>query len=100
MEKSYIINILGDLISGYLCSDINKEQIYLQLLGNFCPTDIVEQEDELLNDSYFAIYHMNEKFCEVTDDEFQYLKDCLNGKYRYSRAERDRILHQKNADIV
>lgn len=95
MEKNYLLSILGDLIGSYLCSNINKEQMYLLLIEKLSPTDIVEYEDELINDSYFAIYHLNEKFCEVTDGEFCYLKDCLNGKCKFSRAERDRIIKSK-----
>ncbi len=69
--------------------------MYLKLIELLSPADIAEYEDELLNESYFAIYHLNEKFCKVTDSEFHYLRDCLNGKYKFSRAERDRIIKSK-----
>lgn len=66
--------------------------MFLQLIEVISPSDVVEYEDELLNDSYFAIYHMGEKFCDVSNEEFSYLKDCLEGKHKFSREERDRII--------
>jgi hypothetical protein len=64
------------------------------------PSDVVEYDDELLNESYFAIYHMYEKHCEVSDEELLYLRDCLEGKYEFSRIERDNYYQRFRLVIV
>lgn len=97
MEKGFMLSILRDLINSYLSSVIDKDKMYFQLIEKISPSDVVGYEDELLNDSYFAIYHMNEKFCTVSNDEFAYLRDCLDGKHKFSRVERDRII-RKDSD--
>lgn len=63
--------------------------MFLQLIEVISPSDVVEYGDELLNESYFAIYHMDEKFSKVSNEEFLYLRDCLEGKHKFSREERE-----------
>jgi len=92
MEKSYMLSILRDLISSCLGSIIDRNQMYLKLIQKISPCDVVEYDDELLIESYFAKYHMYEKYCEVSDEELLYLRDCLEGKYEFSRIERDKII--------
>lgn len=92
-----MLSMLRDLINSYLSSIIDKDKMYLQLIEKISPSDVVGYEDELLNDSYFAIYHMDEEFCTVSNDEFAYLRDCLEGKQKFSRVERNGII-RKDSD--
>ncbi|MDD3174454.1 MAG: hypothetical protein PHF63_12490 [Herbinix sp.] len=92
MNNECMLNIIRDLINKYLNSFIDKNEMYLQLLNRISLLDVIEIEDELLNESYSAIYHMNEKYCDVTNDELMYYMDCINEKNTFSRFERDRII--------
>lgn len=82
------------LIDDYLNSVISRNEMLKELFNIQSPAEIADINDELIKESYFAIYHMNEMFCEVTNVELKYYRDCLEGKRLFSRYERDNILQK------
>jgi hypothetical protein len=91
LETGKIRAKLKDLISAYLNSVFNRDEMYRRLINILSPAEVADIDDELLIDSYFAIYYMFEEFCEVSDAEFVYLKNCLEGKLLFSTDERNKI---------
>lgn len=51
---------------------MEKSKVLKELLNIQSPDEISDFNDELIRESYFSIYHMNEKFCEVTNTELEY----------------------------
>jgi hypothetical protein len=95
MYQNYFSNIMKDLINSYLNSQISKTDMINQLCTRITISEAMECEDEVLRECYSAIFHMNEKYCDVTDHELVYYKDCLEGKQIFSRIERDKIIKGK-----
>lgn len=92
MEKNQVMQFLKDLIANCLKSDIYKTNIGEYLMGKITPSSVCDYEDDLISDSFFALYHMNEKYCEPSDTELLYLRDCLEGKRKFSRFDRDELI--------
>ncbi|MBZ9685954.1 hypothetical protein G9F72_006340 [Clostridium estertheticum] len=77
MKKRELLKVLSDLINRYLISTIDKSEMMEQLIGKISPSDVTEYEDELLNESFFTIYHINENYCDASNSELLYLRECL-----------------------
>ena len=95
MERDQIRNKLICLLNDYLNSAISRDEMHKTLLIIQSPAEIADNNDELIIESYFALYHMDEVFCEVSDTEFEYLRDCLEGKRPFSKYERDKIISRR-----
>ena len=94
MKKREMLKVLSDLISRYLISTIDKSEMVEQLIGKISPSDVTEYEDELLNESFFTIYHINENYCDASNPELLYLRECLEERHKFSRVERDSIISE------
>ncbi len=58
------------------------------LTANVNPTEIYASDDMLITDSYFSLLHYASGEEIVTDTEWKYLLDCLNGDRGYSLDEK------------
>ena len=58
------------------------------LTANVNPTEIYALDDMLLSDSYFSLLHYATGEEMLTDAEWKYFLDCLNGNRFYSLDEK------------
>ncbi|MBU3146198.1 hypothetical protein [Clostridium sp. CF012] len=89
-----MLKVLSDLINRYLISTIDKSEMVEQLIGKISPSDVTEYEDELLNEGFFTIYHINGNYYDALNSEPLCLRACLEDRHRFSRVERDSIISE------
>ena len=70
------------------CDAITDYVLMEALTTNVNPTEIYASEDMLVMDSYFSLLHFATGEEMVTDAEWKYLLDCLNGNRIYSLDEK------------
>ena len=58
------------------------------LAANVKPAEIYASDDMLVTDSYFSLLHFATGEEMVTDAEWKYLLDCLNGNRVYNLDEK------------
>jgi hypothetical protein len=58
------------------------------LTANVNPTEIYASDDMLVTDSYFSLLHFVTGEEMVTDAEWKYFLDCLNGNRVYNLEEK------------
>ena len=58
------------------------------LTANVNPTEIYASDDMLATDSYFSLLHYATEEEMVTDAEWKYFLDCLNGNRVYNLDEK------------
>ena len=76
-------------IIGYVLQQRLSGQPLMEVLTtNVNPTEIYASEDMLVMDSYFSLLHFATGEEMVTDTEWKYLLDCLNGNKIYSLDEK------------
>lgn len=90
-----ILEIMKDLIIKYFDKELNRDEIANKLVRSIDIAELDEYNDELLNDCFFALYHMNEDGFETTELEIQYLNECFNEIRTFSRAERDEYIKKR-----
>ncbi|MCL2224552.1 MAG: hypothetical protein FWB96_06255 [Defluviitaleaceae bacterium] len=50
--------------------------------------------DELTLEAFMAMWHSNEKYCEMPKEEIIYYKKCFEGNEIFSREKRDVIIEK------
>ncbi len=76
-------------IIGYVLQQRLSGQPLMEVLTtNVNPTEIYASEDMLVTDSYFSLLHFATGEEMVTDAEWKYLLECLNGNRIYSLDEK------------
>ncbi len=87
--ENNIGHVILELLDKYLNATINREELKYQICSVVNISEAMELSSELVRECYSAIYHMNERYCGVTDKEVIYYRDCLAGKLEFSREKRD-----------
>ena len=79
---------LKQIIRSVLQQGLSGQQLMEALIANVNPTEIYASDDMLVTDSYFSLLHFATGEEMVTDTEWKYLLDCLNGNRIYSLDEK------------
>jgi len=88
-ELKHIIRlVLGQGLGGQSLMEI--------LTANINPTDIYTSDDMLVTDSYFSLLHYAIGEEIVTDAEWKYFLDCLNGNRVYNLDEKLQMTDKNN----
>ena len=66
------------------------------LIANVSPMEIYSSNDMLVTDSYFSLLHYATGEEMVTDAEWKYFLDCLNGNRVYSLDEKLQMLNENS----
>ena len=79
---------LKQIIRSVLQQGLSGQQLMEALIANVNPTEIYASDDMLVTDSYFSLLHFATGEEMVTDAEWKYFLDCLNGNRVYSLDEK------------
>ena len=79
---------LKQIIRSVLQQGLSGQSLMEVLTANVDPTEIYASDDMLAMDSYFSLLHFATGEEMVTDTEWKYLLDCLNGNKIYSLDEK------------
>ena len=79
---------LKQIISSVLEQGLSGQSLMEALAANVNPTEIYALDDMLLSDSYFSLLHYATGEEMLTDAEWKYFLDCLNGNRFYSLDEK------------
>ena len=86
VEKSYLSGVadmfyeeLKHIIRSVLEQGLGGQSLMEVLTANINPTEIYASDDMLVTDSYFSLLHYAIGEEIVTDAEWKYFLDCLNG---------------------
>ena len=64
------------------------------LTADISPAEIYESDDILVTDAYFSLLHFATEEETVTDAEWKYFLECLNGDRNYSLDEKLQMSNQ------
>ena len=79
---------LKQIIRSVLQQGLSGQSLMDALTANVNPTEIYASDDMLVTDSYFSLLHFATGEEMVTDAEWKYLLECLNGNRIYSLDEK------------
>ena len=79
---------LKQIIRSVLQQGLSGQQLMEALIANVNPTEIYASEDMLVTDSYFSLLHYATGEEMLTDAEWKYFLDCLNGNRVYNLDEK------------
>ncbi|MBQ6487807.1 MAG: hypothetical protein IJI75_01145 [Solobacterium sp.] len=87
---------LKQIISSVLEQGLSGQSLMEALTANVNPTEIYALDDMLLSDSYFSLFHYATGEEMLTDAEWKYFLDCLNGNRFYSLDEKLQMTDKNN----
>ena len=79
---------LKQIIRSVLQQGLSGQSLMEELTVNVNPTEIYASDDMLITDSYLSLLHYATEEEMVTDAEWKYLLECLNGNRIYSLDEK------------
>ena len=79
---------LKQIISLVMNQGLHGQALMSMLIANVIPAEIYESNDMLVTDSYFSLLHFATGEELVTDAEWKYFLQCLNGERNYSLDEK------------
>ena len=79
---------LKQIIRSVLQQGLSGQSLIDALTANVNPTEIYASDDMLVTDSYFSLLHFATGEEMVTDAEWKYFLDCLNGNRVYNLEEK------------
>ena len=79
-------------VNCFACSD------YINKICPSNPTEIYASDDMLVTDSYFSLLHFATGEEMVTDAEWKYFLDCLNGNRVYNLEEKLQMTDKNSID--
>ena len=79
---------LKQIIRSVLQQGLSGQQLMKALIANVNPAEIYASNDMLVTDSYFSLLHFATGEEMVTDAEWKYFLDCLNGNRVYNLEEK------------
>ena len=79
---------LKQIIRSVLQQGLSGQSLMEVLTANVDPTEIYASDDMLAMDSYFSLLHFATGEEMVTDAEWKYFLDCLNGNRVYNLEEK------------
>ena len=103
VEKSYLSGVadmfyeeLKHIIRSVLEQGLGGQSLMEVLTANINPTEIYASDDMLVTDSYFSLLHYAIGEEIVTDAEWKYFLDCLNGNRVYNLDEKLQMIDKNN----
>ena len=85
---------LKQIIGSVLQQGLSGQSLMEVLTANVDPTIIYGSDDMLVTDSYFSLLHFATGEETVTDAEWKYFLECLNGDRDYSLDEKLQMSNQ------
>ena len=79
---------LKQIIRSVLQQGLSGQALMDALTADVNPTEIYASDDMLVTDSYFSLLHFATGEEMVTDAEWKYFLDCLNGNRVYNLEEK------------
>ena len=79
---------LKQIIRSVLQQGLSGQSLMEALTANVNQTEIYASDDMLVTDSYFSLLHFATGEEMVTDAEWKYFLDCLNGNRVYNLEEK------------
>jgi hypothetical protein len=105
VEKSYLSGVtdmfyeeLKQIIRSVLQQGLSGQSLMEELTVNVNPTEIYASDDMLITDSYFSLLHYATGEEMVTDAEWKYFLDCLNGNRVYNLDEKLQMTDKNRID--
>ena len=103
VEKSYLSGVadmfyeeLKHIIRSILEQGLGGQSLMEALTANINPTELYASDDMLVTDSYFSLLHYAIGEEIVTDAEWKYFLDCLNGNRVYNLDEKLQMIDKNN----
>ncbi len=87
---------LKQIIRSVLQQGLSGQSLMETLTESVNPVEIYASDDMLVTDSYFSLLHYATGEETVTDAEWKYLLDCLNGNRIYSLDEKLKMADENN----
>ena len=87
---------LKQIIRLVLQQGLSGQSLMEALTANINPTGIYASDDVLVTDSYFSLLHYATGEEMVTDAEWKYFLDCLNGNRVYNLDEKLQMTDKNN----
>ncbi len=87
---------LKQIISLVLQQGLSGQSLMEVLMTNVDPTKIYASDDMLVTDSYFSLLHYATGEEMLTDAEWKYFLDCLNGNRVYNLDEKLQMTDKNN----
>ena len=87
---------LKQIIRSVLQQGLSGQSLMEVLTANVDPTKICASDDMLVTDSYFSLLHYATGEEMLTDAEWKYFLDCLNGNRVYSLDEKLQMTDKHN----
>lgn len=79
---------LKQIIRSVMEQGLSGHALTVALIANVNPDEIYESNDMLVTDSYFSLLHYATGEEMISDVEWKYFLDCLNGDRNYSLDEK------------
>ena len=102
MSPAFINGRTGMVLNVYTCPSHRRKgcakRIMEALTANVNPTEIYASDDMLVMDSYFSLLHFATGEEMVTDAEWKYFLDCLNGNRVYNLEEKLQMTDKNSID--
>ena len=87
---------LKQIIRSVLQQGLSGQSLMEVLTANVDPTIIYGSDDMLVTDSYFSLLHYATGEEMLTDAEWKYFLDCLNGNRVYNLDEKLHMTDENN----
>ena len=91
-----IYEVLKQIIGSVMEQGLSGPVLMAALTANINPSEIYESDDMLVTDSYFSLLHYATGEEMLTDAEWKYFLDCLNGNRFYSLDEKLQMTDKNN----
>ena len=87
---------LKQIIESVMEKGLSGKALTTVLTANINPAEIYESDDMLVTDAYFSLLHHAAGEETVTDAEWNYFLECLNGDRDYSLDEKLQMSNQSS----
>ena len=87
---------LKQIIRSVLQQGLSGQSLMEALTASVNPTEIYASDDMLVTDSYFSLLHYATGEEMLTDAEWKYFLDCLNGNRVYNLDEKLQMTDKNN----
>ena len=85
---------LKQIIESVMEKGLSGKALTTVLTANINPAEIYESDDMLATDAYFSLLHYATGEETITDAEWKYFLECLNGDRDYSLGEKLQMSNQ------
>ena len=91
---------LKQIIKFVMEQGLSGKALTAVLTAKINPAEIYESDDMLVTDAYFSLLHFATGEEMVTDAEWKYLLDCLNGNRIYSLNEKLKMKDENSIGVL